>query len=66
MAIWDGTNAALCQSLLADHPLKVVPDGGTRLVLHATSVGEAILAELPDEELPRYLGARLGGLYQKS
>jgi IclR family transcriptional regulator, KDG regulon repressor len=59
MAIWDGTNTSLCQSFLADHPLKVVPDEGTRLVLHATSVGKAIIAELPDEELPRYLGGRL-------
>ena len=55
MAIWDGTKTALCQSFLADHPLKVVPDEGSRLVLHATSVGKAIIAGLPFDELPKYL-----------
>jgi len=37
MAIWDGTKTALCQSVLADHPLKVVPDEGCRLILYCTS-----------------------------
>jgi IclR family KDG regulon transcriptional repressor len=59
MAIWDGTNTALCQSFLADHPLKVVPDEGSRLVLHATSVGKAALAEFPDDDLHRYVGVNL-------
>src|SRR3989304_3189474 len=59
MAIWDGTNAALCQSFLADQPLKVVTTEGSRLVLHATSVGKAILAELSEEELHKYLGENL-------
>lgn len=55
MAIWDGTNTAICLSFLSDHPLKVVPDEGSRLVFHATSVGKAIIAELPDDDLPIYL-----------
>ena len=55
MAIWDGTKTALCQSVLADHPLKVVPDEGSRLVLHCTSVGKAIIAGLPEVEWPKYL-----------
>jgi len=55
MAIWDGTKTALCQSVLADHPLKVVPDEGSRLVLHCTSVGKAIIAGLADEEITKYL-----------
>ncbi|MCX7911827.1 MAG: IclR family transcriptional regulator [Dehalococcoidales bacterium] len=59
MAIWDGTNTALCQSFLADHPLRVVPDEGSRLSLHATSLGKAILAELPEHELNFYLGGKL-------
>jgi len=59
MAIWDGKNTALCQSFLADHPLKVVPDEGSRLVLHATSVGKAAIAELSDEELHMYVGDNL-------
>src|SRR4030042_2380364 len=33
MAIWDGRNTALCQSFLADNPLKGVPDEGSRLVI---------------------------------
>ncbi|OGO31511.1 MAG: hypothetical protein A2Z29_10560 [Chloroflexi bacterium RBG_16_56_11] len=59
IALWDGTKTALCQSFLADHPLTVVPDEGTRLVLHATSVGKAILAELTDGELNRYVDNHL-------
>jgi IclR family KDG regulon transcriptional repressor len=59
MAVWDGRNTALCQSFLADHPLKVVPDEGSRLVLHATSVGKAAIAELPDDELKMYVGNSL-------
>ena len=59
MAVWDGRNTALCQSFLADHPLKVVPDEGSRLVLHATSVGKAAIAKLSDDELNMYLGNNL-------
>jgi len=55
MAIWDGTKTALCQSFMADHPLRVVPDEGSRLVLHSTSVGKAIIAGIPDDELSKYL-----------
>jgi len=51
MALWDGIRAVLCQSFHADHPLKVVPDEGTRLGMHYTSVGKAILAEIPDQQL---------------
>ena len=56
MAIWDGTRTALCQSYLAEHPLRVVPDEGSRLVLHATCVGKALLSELPEDQLGGYLG----------
>ncbi len=51
MALWDGIRAVLCQSFHADHPLKVVPDEGTRLGMYYTSVGKAILAELPDRQV---------------
>jgi IclR family transcriptional regulator, KDG regulon repressor len=57
LAIWDGTKTTLCQSFLADHPLTVVPDEGSRLVLHATSVGKALIADLNDEELIKYIGS---------
>jgi len=59
MAIWDGAKTALCQSFLADHTLRVVPDEGTRLVMHATSLGKAIIAEISDEELRGYLDESL-------
>jgi IclR family transcriptional regulator, KDG regulon repressor len=57
LAIWDGTKTTLCQSFLAEHPLTVIPDEGSRLALHATSVGKALIASLSDEELIKYVGA---------
>lgn len=59
MAIWDGLNTSLCLSFVPDHTLKVIPNEGRRLVLHATSNGKAILAELPDEELQKYFNDKL-------
>jgi DNA-binding IclR family transcriptional regulator len=51
MAIWYGTRGVLCQSIHADRPLTVIPDEGTRLSMHNTSMGKAILAEMTDAEL---------------
>jgi IclR family transcriptional regulator, KDG regulon repressor len=59
MGIWDGMSVFLCQALLAEHPLKVVPIEGTRLAMHATSQGKAIIAEWPEEELPKYFSKKL-------
>jgi DNA-binding IclR family transcriptional regulator len=56
MAVWDGTNTSLCLSYLTDHPLKVVSSEGSKLILHATSIGKAAIAELPENELRMYLG----------
>jgi DNA-binding IclR family transcriptional regulator len=61
LALWDGMKAALCQSYHADQPLKVVPDEGTRVGLHYSSVGKAILAELDEEDLARYFPDGLAG-----
>jgi DNA-binding IclR family transcriptional regulator len=59
MAIWDGLNTSLCQSFISGYTLKVIPDEGIRLAMHATSIGKSILAELPDEELEKYFGNHL-------
>jgi IclR family transcriptional regulator, KDG regulon repressor len=59
MAVWDGVKTFLCQPFLADHPLKVVPDERTRLNMHATSLGKAIIAGWPDEELEKYFSRNL-------
>jgi IclR family transcriptional regulator, KDG regulon repressor len=54
MALWDGENAVICQSIHPKHPLKVTSNEGTIPGLHYTSLGKAILAELPDEDLQHY------------
>jgi IclR family transcriptional regulator, KDG regulon repressor len=59
MAVWDGVRTFLCQSLLADHPLKVVPAEGTGLIMHATSLGKAIIAQWTEEELDKYFSRDL-------
>jgi DNA-binding IclR family transcriptional regulator len=55
LALWDGMKGVLCASFHADHTLKVVPDEGTRLIMHNSSLGKAILAEMTDEQLDCYL-----------
>jgi IclR family KDG regulon transcriptional repressor len=59
IALWDGVNAALCQFFLADRLLKVVPDEGTKLGMYYSSMGKAILAELPEPAQQRYLNGKL-------
>ena len=59
MAIWDGIRVFLCKAILTPHPLRVVPLEGTRLALHATSLGKALIAEWPEEDLPGYLSNKL-------
>ena len=55
LSIWDGTKTALCRSFMSDHPLRVSPDEGSRLVFHASSVGKALLSALPEQEVRQYL-----------
>jgi DNA-binding IclR family transcriptional regulator len=54
LAIWDGMTAVLCGSYHANHTLKVVPDEGTRLIMHNTSLGKVMLAQMPEEQLDAY------------
>lgn len=59
LALWDGMRAALVQTYHADHLLKVVPDEGTQVIMYSSSIGKAILAELPEENLTSYAGEYL-------
>jgi IclR family KDG regulon transcriptional repressor len=59
LAIWDGRNTSICQSFISGHNLKVIPHEGERIAMHAMSIGKAILAELPEEELQKYFSNNL-------
>ena len=59
MAVWDGIRIFLCKAILTPHPLRVVPLEGTRLAMHATSLGKALIAEWPEEDLGGYLSDKL-------
>lgn len=55
LAVWDGRTAIICQSIHPTHPLRVTSYEGTMAGLHYNSLGKAILAEIPEEELNRLL-----------
>jgi len=55
LAVWDGRTAIICQSIHPSHPLRVTSYEGTLAGLHYNSLGKAILAEIPEEELDRLL-----------
>lgn len=59
MAVWDGIRVFLCKAILTPHPLRVVPLEDTRLAMHATSLGKALMAEWPIEDLQGYLSDKL-------
>ncbi len=59
LAVWDGMKVFLGKALLAPHPLKVVPMEGGGLTMHATSLGKALIAEWPEEDLPKYFSNKL-------
>ena len=59
MAVWDGIRIFLCKPILTPHPLRVVPLEGTRLAMHATSLGKALIAEWPEDDLSGYLSDKL-------
>ncbi len=59
LAIWNGKKAFICQWLYPNHPLKVNVYDGEMSGLHQTSLGKAILAELPEMTLDTVLGKDL-------
>ena len=59
MAVWDGIRVFLCKAILTPHPLRVVPLEGTRLAMHATSLGKALIAEWSEDDLSGYLSDKL-------
>ena len=59
MAVWDGIRIFLCRAILTSHPLQVVSLESTRLAMHATSLGKALIAEWPEEDLSGYLSNKL-------
>ena len=59
MAVWDGMRVFLCKAIETPHPLRVVSIEGTRLAMHATSLGKALIAELPEDDLPGYFSNKL-------
>ncbi len=59
MAVWDGMRVFLCKAILTKHPLRVEPHEGTRLAMHATSLGKPIIAEWPEDDLSGYFSNKL-------
>ncbi|HSW57243.1 MAG TPA: IclR family transcriptional regulator [Dehalococcoidales bacterium] len=59
IALWDGSSAVLCQFFHTSRLLKVVPDEGTKLGMHNSSMGKAILANLTEHEQQRYFSRPL-------
>jgi IclR family transcriptional regulator, acetate operon repressor len=55
MAILDGTNAIYVAQVAGRHSMRMFTEVGRRVPLHATGVGKALLAQLPDDEILRIL-----------
>jgi IclR family KDG regulon transcriptional repressor len=51
LAIWTGGRVAITETFHANHTLRVVPDEGTQISLHGSSLGKIILANLTEKEL---------------
>ena len=62
LARLDGADVVYLASRESEHHLRVVSRVGRRLPAHATSLGKALLAERPDDEVREMLPARLVGL----
>ncbi|HSW56943.1 MAG TPA: IclR family transcriptional regulator [Dehalococcoidales bacterium] len=56
LAIWNGRRSIISHWIYPNHPLKVSVYDGVMTGLHQTSLGKAILAELPEEIVDSYLG----------
>ncbi len=59
LALWDGRNAVIYQSIYPSHPLKVTSYEGRMASLHFSSLGKAILAEMPEDELRTHFSNNL-------
>lgn len=59
LALWDGVNAVIYQSIYPERALKATINEGTIKSLHYTCLGKAILAELPIEELKQHCSTLL-------
>jgi len=59
LALWDGRDVVISRTIYPNHPLRVSANEGTMVGLHYASLGKAIMAEMPEEELNRRLNAKL-------
>jgi IclR family transcriptional regulator, KDG regulon repressor len=59
LAIWTGGKVAITETFHANHTLRVVPDEGTQIPLHGSSLGKIILANLTDKELTEYYNSQI-------
>ncbi|OGN91138.1 MAG: hypothetical protein A2158_02870 [Chloroflexi bacterium RBG_13_46_14] len=66
MAVWDGVRVFLCKAVETPHPLRVVSLEGTRLAMHATSLGKALIAEWPEDNLEGYFSNKLESYTQNT
>lgn len=58
LARLDGTENVYLAKVDSTHPLRLQSEVGVRLSAHATGLGKALLANLPDEEVRRRHGGR--------
>lgn len=54
LAVYNGRDAIVTETFHSNNPLRVIPDEGTELSLHATSLGKIILASMTDEKIDQY------------
>jgi DNA-binding IclR family transcriptional regulator len=58
IAIWDGRDGVFTETFhetsYSNGPLKVIPEEGTSIPLHCTSLGKIIIANLSEEEFTKY------------
>lgn len=59
LAVWDGRQAVICQAIHPNHPLKVTAYEGTMSGLYFNSLGKAILAALPEEDIEKFVTGEL-------
>jgi len=57
MAILEGLNALYVGQVPSRHSMRMFTEVGRRVHLHTTGVGKALLAQLPDDEIPKMLEA---------
>lgn len=62
LMIPDGDQVVLIERLDSTHAIRAFAPLGARAPLHASANGKAILADLPQEEIDRYLSAELTAL----